>query len=396
MAPCQLQQRQRDRLGPQLLVPGHGRAAVQAHHHGPLAFFLHAPESVLQDLVLQQAALKVPMQQRVAQRHQLLRQQALQGASLLHRVKLLVGPLEGALAQRQGVGLHPAHHADEFPELVVARQPPAQLKPPVRGEASPGAQGGAPALGFLRGLVELLSGANGGHPDPRPGFVLDALQILGQLTLLLPDGGGLASEPALEPLRDLRQGFLLAGGVLLLAHLVRVLQHLPGLPELLLLLTQLPGVHHVVAGPGLLRLEHGQKPLADEQRAQAGPGLVEQGELPQDPTHFAVVQRGQEGSIDGRAGQNVRFVGEDDIVFEQQAEDVLQQRGKVGDEGLAGLLQLLQGGGVPAKLRVGVPVVAIVLDPVGVLGQIGRRSGLPGGHLPRRPRGHYKPSSRRF
>ena len=62
------------------------------------------------------------------------------------------------------------------------------------------------------------------------------------------------------------------------------------------------------------------------------------------------------------------------------------------DERLAGALQLLQGGGVPAKLSVGVAVVAVVLDPVGVLGQDGQGRGL----LRRRSAGHYKPSSRRF
>ena len=94
--------RQGHRFGPDLFVAGHGRAAVEADDHRPFAFFFDAAQRILNQLLVEKAAVKILAQERMMQAQHLVRQQAMQRVALLDFQEFFVRPLENFLAQRLG------------------------------------------------------------------------------------------------------------------------------------------------------------------------------------------------------------------------------------------------------------------------------------------------------
>src|SRR5262249_5413561 len=72
-------------------------------------------------------------------------------------------------------------------------------------------------------------------------------------------------------------------------------------------------------------------------------------------------------AIQGGTRQDRVFFEEEDVVFEQGAEQILQQRIEARDQGAAAFLQGTQGGRVVAQFAIRRPVVRVILDPAGVL-----------------------------
>src|SRR5206468_5157923 len=144
-----LEEGQGDRLRPDLLVARHRARAVEADDHRAAAALVGAAERVGEEAALDQATREVAAQQRVVQRQQLGREEALEVAPQAHLEDLLAGALEGAPAEREGLLAHPADGGGELPELRVGGQAPAELDLPPRRGAAAGAEAGAPALGLL-------------------------------------------------------------------------------------------------------------------------------------------------------------------------------------------------------------------------------------------------------
>src|SRR5439155_157764 len=157
-----LEQRQRDRLRPDLLVARHRARAVEADDHRAAAALVGAAERVREEAALDQAAREVVTQDGVVQRQQLGREEALEVAAEAHLEDLLAGALEGAPAERERLLAHAADDGGELAELRVGGEPPAELDLPPRRGAAAGAEASAPAPGLLPRLLELAREAGEG------------------------------------------------------------------------------------------------------------------------------------------------------------------------------------------------------------------------------------------
>src|SRR5262249_35620431 len=145
LPPRDLEQRQRHRLRPDLLLAGHRRGAVETDDHRSPAVLVGAAEGVGEEAPLHQPAREVAAEQRVVPGCELGRQQALEVASQAHLEELLAGALEAPLADGEGLLAHAADQARELPELRVGGQAAPELDLASRRTPASRPEPGAPA-----------------------------------------------------------------------------------------------------------------------------------------------------------------------------------------------------------------------------------------------------------
>src|SRR6185295_4131940 len=127
LAARDLEQRERDRLRPDLLVARHRRGAVEADDHRPAPALLGPAQRVGEEAALDQPAREVAAQQRVVQGEQLRRQQALEVAAELHLEHLLAGALERPPAQRQHLLAHASDQRRQLLQLGIGGESLTEL-----------------------------------------------------------------------------------------------------------------------------------------------------------------------------------------------------------------------------------------------------------------------------
>src|SRR5918999_4557520 len=105
--------------------------------------------------------------------------------------------------------------------------------------------------------------------------------------------------------------------------------------------------------------------------------FVEQSLLAEDVILPALAHTREKCLIEQRARKHVLTVPKDYVVLEEQAENVLQQRSKVGQKHAAVLLQLCEGRRLGPQLLPNAPIVRVILDPGTICRQ--RLESAPGG-----------------
>src|SRR5262249_17310136 len=138
--------------------------SIHAHHHGTVPAVGPA-QLVTERLALEEAPREIPTQDGMAQRDQLARQEMLEAAHWLDRVAFGVRALERTLAARERVGAHAPEQLGQATQLPGAQQTAAELDLPARGQASTGAEAGAPGVDVVRHARELGSDLAGCHRE---------------------------------------------------------------------------------------------------------------------------------------------------------------------------------------------------------------------------------------
>src|SRR5581483_2482773 len=135
----------------------------------------------------------------------------------------------------------------------------------------------------------------------------------------------------------------------------------------LLLLPDVPEVAQVAASEEFFFAHEREQPLAQDQGRKPRTGFVEQGLLAQEFVLRAFVNRAQEFLIQQRAGQHFGVPPIDDVVLEEQAKNVLQQRAEVRQQRAAPGFQLAQRRRLGTQLAPDAQVVGVVLEPESIL-----------------------------
>src|SRR5437773_2639278 len=166
LAAGDVEERERDRLRPDLFRARHGGARVEADDHRSATSLVVAAQTVLQERALDVASLPVAAKRRMAEGQQLLRQHARDVVAGLDLVDFIGRPLEEPVAEREGLFAHAAEQRRELAELRIARQPTAELQAPSDRACALGAERSTPALGLVGGIVERLRHTEGFGLEP--------------------------------------------------------------------------------------------------------------------------------------------------------------------------------------------------------------------------------------
>src|SRR5439155_13948793 len=206
-----------------------------------------------------QTTREVAPQQRMVQREQLGREQALQVGAELHLEDLLARALERAAAERERLLAHATDDGRELPELRVRRQPATELDLPPRGRASRPPETGSPALRLLGRLADLARHPRRRRWQRRARTCRHLSETLGDEPALLPE----ARLGDVGRMRDvLSNSFRCVRG-----QLVHVLHLLGATAELVLAPLEIPEVEQVAARQQALVPKERQHLLSDQQRA---------------------------------------------------------------------------------------------------------------------------------
>src|SRR6266849_3405269 len=300
----------------------------------------------------------------MVERQQLGRQQALEVRPQAHLEDLLAGALEGAPAERERLLAHAADQRGEFPQLRVGGEAAAELDLPPRRGAAGGAEPGAPAPRLLARFVELAREARRRRGQRGAGARGHLAQALGDLLALL-------AEPRLGHLRRVH-GVVAhppRGGLALLGEAVQVRDLLAATAELVLAPLEVPQVEEVAAREEALLAQHGEHLLREQHDAEPRLRLVELRPLAE-MLEEGVAGEGVEQRAAQRRGRSHRLRGaQARLQLEEEAEDVLEERAEVRDEGAAVLGHPGERGGLADERRERAPIVGVALDPAVLVGR---------------------------
>ena len=130
------------------------------------------------------------------------------------------------------------------------------------------------------------------------------------------------------------------------------------------LLFEVPIVEHLGARQDAFGLEQLQQPLAQQQRCQPRPGLVQHRLLAQDLDGGCDAQLVEEEAIETGARYHVLFSEDDDVHLEEERKEIEQEGIEVREQLAATLFERLHGRRVELQLAEGAAVVRVGFDPV--------------------------------